>query len=360
MLPSDPNLSGPAASQIFVAARVEQLYAPVAADLQRVQDVFREELSTDQAFIDDLCRHVSHFHGKLLRPALVLICGRACGGELSRSHHVIGAVVEMVHIATLVHDDVLDEADTRRRVQTVNRMSGNERAVLLGDFLISHAFHLCSSLASQHASRRIGATTNEVCEGELMQVANRGNLDLSESLYFEIIRRKTASLIGVCCELGAWCSGAEPRVMDAMARFGISLGMAFQIIDDVLDLVGNENQMGKSLGRDLEMGKLTLPLIRYRDQALEAMLGIPATSPSGACPRHEAVRNRLQAALRLSEPARTREILGLLRTCDAMEYAQKAATNHVNAARECLSVLPASEARDCLAAMADFVVHRQK
>lgn len=354
VLPSAISSPGPGHTHRAPAARMDEIYAPIAADLQRVRAVFRQELASDQAFIDDLCRHVGQYHGKLLRPALVLLCGRACGG-IRPEHHVLGAVVEMVHMATLVHDDVLDEADTRRRVETVNRMSGNERAVLLGDFLISHAFHLCSSLDSRHASRRIGATTNEVCEGELMQVANRGRLDLSEALYLEIIRRKTASLIGACCELGAWCSGADKDTTGALARFGVCLGVAFQIVDDVLDLTGAETVVGKTLGRDLEKGKLTLPLIRFRD----------ARRGDGRCGLDGDGRARdriaqIRDVLELDEPRRTREMLDLLRGSDALEYAMRIASDHVRLARESLASLPPSGTRDLLSAMADFVLTRQK
>jgi octaprenyl-diphosphate synthase len=332
-----PSGSGSAPNDLSL----DDVYAPIAGDLQRVHVVFREELSSDQAFIADLCTHVASYHGKLLRPALVLLCGKACG-EVGPSHHVVAAVAEMVHIATLVHDDVLDEADTRRRVATINRLSGNERAVLLGDFLISHAFHLCSSLGSQHASRRIGATTNEVCEGELMQVANRGQFELSESLYFEIIKRKTASLIGTCCELGGWCSGASAEVQAKLAQFGISMGIAFQIVDDVLDLTGEESVVGKSLGRDLEKGKLTLPLIRLRDRS----------DADG--------RARLQQALALNEPARTREVTRMLKAAGALDDALGIARRYVDEAVAALDALPASDIRERLRAMAGFVLARQR
>ena len=165
----------------------------------------------------------------MLRPALLLLVAKASEG-VRPVHHTLAAVVEMVHMATLVHDDVLDNADERRKQPTINTISGNEAAVLLGDYLISHAFHLCSSLNSQQASRIIGATTNTVCEGELLQNHHRGNMELSETQYLEIVRRKTAALTAATCELGAMYADAEPRVIAAMKKYGLSSGIAFQII----------------------------------------------------------------------------------------------------------------------------------
>jgi octaprenyl-diphosphate synthase len=320
--------------------RLAELYSPIAAELAESQAVFRDELISDQGFIADLCGHVAQFHGKLLRPALLLLTGRACG-VLQPAHSVLAAVVEMVHIATLVHDDVLDGGDVRRRAATVNRLWGNERAVLMGDFLISHAFHLCSSLDSQFAARLIGATTNTVCEGEMMQVANRGNLDLAEEEYLDIIQRKTATLIGACCRLGAKYAGADESCTDDMRRCGESLGLAFQIVDDVLDLVGDEAEVGKSLGRDAEMGKVTLPLVR--------------------CIQHATRDGRAElcALLRSGEPRR-RRIAEIARAAGGIDYARAVAARYVADARSALGTLPPSEARESLSAMADFVLARHE
>src|SRR5678816_465952 len=206
----------------------------IRPQLAAVERLFHEELASDLSCVNTLVKHVSRFRGKMLRPCLVLLAGRACG-ELTDAHTVIATVVEMVHMATLVHDDVLDEAELRRKGATINHLRGNEAAVLLGDYLISHSFHLCSSLGSQMASREIGRTTNEVCEGELLQIDNRNNLDLSEETYLQIITRKTASLCATCCLLGAEYAGAGEARVGQLEVYGISLGTAFQIQDDILD-----------------------------------------------------------------------------------------------------------------------------
>src|SRR3954467_14159843 len=234
----------------------------IRTELEAVERLFHEELPSDLPGVNTLIKHVSRFRGKMLRPTLVLLAGKACG-QLSDAHVVVATVVEMVHMATLVHDDVLDEAELRRKGATINHLKGNEAAVMLGDYLISHSFHLCSSLGSQMASREIGRTTNEVCEGELLQIDNRNNLNLTEETYFDIIGRKTAGLTATCCLLGARLSGADESVARKLDTFGRALGTAFQIQDDLLDITGDTATVGKTLGIDAEKGKLTLPMIHF-------------------------------------------------------------------------------------------------
>src|SRR5581483_403973 len=210
--------------------------------------------------IAPLLAHVRNYRGKRLRPALLLLTARACG-RVTAAHHTLAAVVEMIHTATLVHDDVLDEAAVRRHLDTVNARWNNQSSILLGDFLFSHAFYLASTVGV-FACRQIGRATNTVCEGELRQVTSQGDLALAERDYLSIIEAKTAELCACCCTLGAHYSRAETGVVKAMGRYGRYLGIAFQIIDDVMDLIGDEGLAGKSLGSDLEQQKLTLPLIR--------------------------------------------------------------------------------------------------
>src|SRR3989440_6789759 len=221
-----------------MTAALANLTDCVRKELTDVERLFHQELRSVLPSVNALVKHVSRFRGKMLRPYLVLLAGKACG-KLTDAHTVIATVVEMVHMATLVHDDVLDEAELRRKGATINHLRGNEAAVLLGDYLISHSYHLCSSLDSQLASRTIARTTNQVCEGELLQIDNRNNLDLTEETYLEIITRKTASLCATCCLLGAKFAGAGETRVSQLETYGLSLGTAFQIQDDILDIVGN-------------------------------------------------------------------------------------------------------------------------
>ena len=210
---------------------------PIAAvldeQLEEVAVILERQLASDLSPVNALCRHIEQYRGKRLRPILVLLSGLAVGkppwdgSRLTSRHRVIAAVVEMIHLATLVHDDVLDDAQIRRGVATLSYLRGNETAVMLGDYLISNAFHLCSSLQDPAINVRLGQVTNTLCEGELLQLHHRDDLDIDEATYLEIVRRKTASLIGECCRLGAMLSGASQPVCESMGRFGIKVGIAF-------------------------------------------------------------------------------------------------------------------------------------
>jgi octaprenyl-diphosphate synthase len=246
------------------------LATDIAAGLARVETLFDAQLTSAFPAVNDLCRHVERYRGKMLRPTLVLVSGLAFtddGAPLRSEHDIVAGTVEMIHMATLVHDDVLDDATMRRRGETVNFLRGNETAVMLGDYLISNAFHLCSRAGDPALNLRLGEVTNTLCEGELLQLSRRHDLGLDEPTYFEIVRRKTAVLVGASCELGTRLAGARPSDVVAMREFGERLGVAFQIQDDLLDLLGEEATVGKSIGRDLEKGKLTLPVILHLARA---------------------------------------------------------------------------------------------
>lgn len=316
-----------------------KLYAPIAAELAEAERSFQDELKSRFPFVQLLVDHTADFHGKRLRPALVLFSGRACGG-LTPAHGVLAAVVEMIHTATLVHDDVLDEAVIRRHAATVNAEWGNETAVLLGDFLFTHAFHLAASLDSTLACRWIGRATNKVCEGEMQQVHHRGNFDLDEADYFAIIEGKTAELTAVSCQLGAHYAGADEATVAALERYGRNLGIAFQIADDVLDLWGEERATGKSLGTDLEKQKPTLPII-------DLLRLVP---PETAAELRELLADAKADHRRLLRPH--------LEASGALERAWQRAKQYIRRAVEELDVLPESDAKNVLRVLAQFVVAR--
>lgn len=322
-----------------IGRKLETAYQPIARELEEVERIFRDELASRFPFVQHLVDHCTDFRGKRLRPALVLLTGQACGG-LTPAHPVLAAVVEMIHTATLVHDDVLDEAMVRRHAATVNAEWGNEASVLLGDFLFSHAYHLAASLDSTLACRWIGRATNLVCEGEMQQVHNRGNLELTEEQYFAIIRGKTAELTAVSCRLGAHYAGADAATVDALEGYGRDLGVAFQIADDVLDIWGEERTTGKSLGTDLEKQKLTLPIIR-----------LLATAPPATA---AAVRRLLAEA----DPANRHELRPYLESSGALLYAWDRAREASQRALAALERLPETPARVVLHNLATYVVRR--
>src|SRR5262249_22932893 len=245
-----------------------------------------------------------------------------------------------IHTATLVHDDVLDEATTRRHVATANARWGNHNSVLLGDYLFTHAFYLATTLGDIQACQIIGAATNRVCEGELRQGLERGNLELPEAEYLDLIAAKTAELIACSSRLGALYAGAPPDVVAAMERYGRLIGIAFQIADDLLDIVGEERATGKSLGTDLQQQKMTLPLIRLLN---------PTPAKQESFLRH----------IPLAPSHHNREALHpYLAESDAVEYARRTALDYAARARAELAYLPPSPSRTILEAAADGVVHR--
>lgn len=317
------------------------LYAPIRHELAQVERLFDEEVLSQFPFINDLCATLRSYRGKMLRPALVLLSGRACG-ELVDAHFTLASVVELVHMATLVHDDVLDNAAERRKQPTIRALCGNTAAVLLGDYLISHAFHLCSGLNDQHASRRIGATTNVVCEGELLQNYHCGNRELTEAEYLDIVKRKTGALTAVACELGAFYATGDAEIARELAGYGMNAGIAFQIVDDVLDILGDAEEVGKTLGTDVILGKMTLPTIHCltndrngSSSTVGAMIGRPGGRQD---------RVRLHEALTAS---------------GSIEYAISMADQCVQRALAHLDELPDSDAKSSLTAMAEFIVQRR-
>ncbi len=315
-------------------------FAPVAADIEAADRIFDRTLAPYRSPFGSLIEHLRHYRGKRLRPALLLLTARAAG-KLSPHHHTLAAAVEMIHTATLVHDDVLDEAEVRRHVPTVNAGWGNKVSILLGDMLFTHAFHLTSTVDGR-ACQIIGEATNRVCAGELRQVTERGNLMLGEADYFAIIEGKTAALTECCGRLGGLYAGASEEIAARLASFGRNLGLAFQIADDLLDLVGNEETAGKTLGTDLEQQKLTLPLIC----CLERLPAVEAES--------------LRAAIQAGGEQLGKHLQAALEKTQAIGHARRRAEEFARLARQDLERLPRSECRQILELICDWSVRRDK
>ncbi|MEX0586468.1 MAG: polyprenyl synthetase family protein [Pirellulales bacterium] len=320
------------------SAPLAVLYAPIQAELAAVEAILRRELTSSDPFVDELARHGCRLGGKRLRPALLLLSAKAVSG-VTPDHLTLAAVVEMIHTATLVHDDVLDEATLRRHHATVNARWDNEASVLLGDYLFTHAFYLASTTESTFACRTIGRATNITCEGEMRQLAASGRLDVSEDRYLAIIEAKTAELCACACRLGAHVASAEPAVEEALADYGRSLGVAFQITDDLLDLVGTESATGKSLGTDLEKRKATLPVIHLLNH-----IGVDSRA---------AVDRILHGGNN-----QTADLLPWLERYGSIAYAREKGVQFAQRAVQRLEMLPPSDARDALSWLAQFVVDR--
>jgi octaprenyl-diphosphate synthase len=229
--------------------------------MARVDLVLRDALSSEVVLIRQISEYIVGGGGKRLRPALVLLAARACGYDGDK-HYTLAAVVEMIHTATLLHDDVVDESKLRRGHATANATFGNAASVLVGDFLYSRAFQLMVGVGSVRVLEILSEATNVIAEGEVMQLMNSGNPNLDESAYLTVIQRKTAKLFEAAAQLGAVLGGASAEREAALARYGMHLGTSFQLVDDVLDYRGEQSAIGKNPGDDLAEGKMTLPLIR--------------------------------------------------------------------------------------------------
>lgn len=332
-----------------VVARSQQSTAAVAklfADselgplLERVEHRLQQELQSRYECLAPILRHGVLLGGKRLRPALVLLAGGA-GGQISETHVVIATVLEMIHTATLVHDDVLDGADQRRHLPTVNAKWDQQTSILLGDYLFAQSFYLAASLGDVDVCQLIGEAARQVCEGELRQIHSQGDLELDEQAYLSIIHGKTAELCAVACRLGAKYAGAREQEIESLQQFGTALGIAFQIADDYLDLWGDVGQTGKTLGTDLLQGKLTLPIIRLLSVSDEQ--------------QRDAIREILQgpAAIRLEG------LQPFLANSDAAIYTRRRALDFVRQAIDAVDRLPNSPAREILESLARFSVDRQ-
>jgi octaprenyl-diphosphate synthase len=271
----------------------------------------------------------------------MMLLAASAVGSIQESHLVLGTVIEMVHTATLVHDDVLDEASTRRHVPTINALHDNHTSILLGDYLFAQAFRLTATLDDIAACRWIGDAAKDVCVGELRQVLDRNMIDLDEETYLDILRGKTAELCCVACRLGAKHAGGSDVVVDAMAEFGNSIGIAFQIADDYLDLWGDDETVGKTLGTDLEQGKITLPLIRLLDTC------------------DESDRDEIVSIITGPSDQRVEAIRPWLGRSDAKAYTAATAERYRDAALSSLDILDDSPSKECLIAIANFAIDRR-
>jgi octaprenyl-diphosphate synthase len=324
--------------------------APVAADMRRVDTVIRTRLDSDVALVRQVAEYIVGGGGKRLRPALVLLSAGACGypgpagagAEAGRQGHFeLAAVVEFIHTATLLHDDVVDASGLRRGRNTANAEFGNAAAVLVGDFLYSRAFQMMVGVGSMRVMQVLADATNTIAEGEVLQLMNCHDPDVGEARYLDVIRRKTAKLFEAAARLGAVLAEAPRAVEEGLAEYGTRLGTAFQLIDDVLDYSGDAATIGKSLGDDLAEGKPTLPLIR------SMATGTPAQA--------EVVRRAIIDGGRDDFA----QVLEAVRATGALDYARDVARREAEAARAALAPLGASAHRDSLLELASFSVTRR-
>jgi octaprenyl-diphosphate synthase len=317
----------------------EIIHSLIADDLKQVDAVIRDRLDSDVVLIRQVADYIIGSGGKRLRPALVILSAGACG-YAGRHHHQLAAVVEFIHTATLLHDDVVDDSHMRRGRATANSTFGNPAAVLVGDFLYSRAFQMMVDVQSMRIMEVLADATNAIAEGEVMQLLHVHNADVNEQDYLRVIRAKTAKLFEAAGRLGAILAGAPPEQEKALADYGMHLGTAFQLVDDILDYSGDLAQTGKNLGDDLAEGKTTLPIIYAMGH--------------GSAEQGAIIRNALiEGGLNDFEP-----VMKAIRETGALEYTRMRAEASAREARDAITALSDSKYRDSLLELAAFAVTR--
>ncbi len=322
------------------ALRLPEIQGLVSADMEAVNRLIRERLASDVVLINQISEHIIAAGGKRLRPMLVLLAARALGYR-GNDHLQMAAIIEFIHTSTLLHDDVVDESDLRRGRKTANALWGNAASVLVGDFLYSRSFQLMVELDRMPVMRILANTTNAIAEGEVLQLLHVHNPDTDEAAYLRVIERKTAVLFAAATRLGALLAGAAEAQQAAMERFGLALGYAFQIADDVLDYTADASTLGKNLGDDLAEGKATLPLIH-------ALTRVDAET-----------RARMAAAIEQGNTEALPEIVNAIRASGSLEYSQRIARTYADEAIAALDTLPESPQLAALRGLAVYSVERE-
>ena len=309
------------------------------ADMQAVNALIQRRLHSEVVLINQLSHYIIGSGGKRLRPLLALLVARACDYQGDK-HIDAAAIVEFIHTATLLHDDVVDESDMRRGKQTANNVWGNQAAVLVGDFLYSRSFEMMVDIGSMRVMEILSTATNTIAEGEVLQLLNCRDPDTTEARYMEVIHSKTAKLFEAACQLGAVLAGLSNEQEQAMARYGMHLGTAFQLVDDVLDYTADAAEMGKNVGDDLAEGKPTLPLIIAMQRS--------------AAP----IQTILRKAVEEGGLNELDTIMQAIQQTEAIAYTLQRATQETELAIENLSVLPASDYKQALENLAWFAIKR--
>ena len=318
---------------------IQDVYNLVAADRQAVDELIKQRLHSEVVLINQIGHYIVNSGGKRMRPVLLLLTSRAFGYEGS-AHLELAAVVEFIHTATLLHDDVVDASDMRRGMETANNVWGNEASVLVGDFLYSRAFQMMVGVHNMRVMEILSEATNTIAEGEVKQLLNVHNADLDEAGYLDVIRSKTAKLFESSAQLGAVLTGRNEEEERAMAAYGMHLGIAFQLIDDALDYSASSEELGKNIGDDLAEGKPTLPLIHVINHGTPEQAAL--------------VREALEQGGR----DRIDEIQQAIESAGAIAYTARSAQAEAEKAVAALSVLPDSPYKEALTTLANFAAQR--
>lgn len=316
------------------------LYKPVAVDFKQVDQAIFKHLDSNVPLVEKIGEYIIDSGGKRLRPLLALLAARACGYE-GDQHVTLATVIEFIHTATLLHDDVVDTSDLRRGKPTANNKWGNSSSVLVGDFLYSRSFQLLVEIGNLPVMGTLSNATSIIAEGEVLQLLNAKNPDTSEADYLHVILGKTAMLFEAACKTGAQLAQATDEEVEGLRLFGRHLGIAFQLIDDLMDYTGDQETMGKNVGDDLAEGKPTLPLIH--------------AMATGS----DEERNLIRKAIRKGDTDQLSQIQAIIERCGSLDYTQKMAQLETEKAIAALDILPATEFSQSLAGICQLALGRQ-
>jgi len=319
--------------------KFSEIHALMKSDLVMTDEILVNRLDSNVDLISQMSQYIINSGGKRIRPLLLLLCARATNYK-GDYHHSMAVVIELIHTATLLHDDVVDSSSTRRGQETANELWGNAPSVLVGDFLYSRAFEIMVEPNSMQIMKILSKATNQISEGEVLQLLNIKNDKVSQTEYFEVIERKTACLFKAACQIAGILSESNQNIIDGLGSFGMHLGNAFQIIDDTLDYESDSLVMGKEIGDDLSEGKVTLPMI----YALENTKG--------------SEKETLSHAIKNADSSKIDNIVDILLSVNAFEYSRKIAKNESTKALKSLEVIPSSEYRSALQLLCELSLDR--
>jgi octaprenyl-diphosphate synthase len=318
---------------------IQSIYSLIQDDMTAVDAMIQSRLQSDVVLINQLGHYIINSGGKRLRPALAILCARACGYQ-GEQHINLATIIEFIHTATLLHDDVVDGSDMRRGQETANNLWGNEASVLVGDFLYTRSFEMMVEMESMRLMTILSHTTNIIAEGEVLQLLNCNDADTTEASYLEVIHHKTAKLFEAAGQLGAIINQASPEVEQAMTNYAMHLGSAFQLVDDLLDYSESSDTIGKNIGDDLAEGKPTLPLIYAMRQ--------------GNAQQAQIIREAIEQGQR----DKIEDIIRIIKQTGAINYTAQAAQNEVTHAKAALTSIADSDYKQALLGLADFAINR--
>jgi len=319
---------------------LENIISPIHSDLEAVNTVIRKSLSSDIPIINQISSHIISSGGKRMRPILHLLIS-GMGGEINEVNHKIAAIIEFIHTATLLHDDVVDQSEKRRNIKTANALFGNAASVLVGDFIYSRSFQMMVGIDNMKIMKILSDTTNAISEGEVLQLLNNHNPDISEDQYFKVIQFKTAKLFEACGSLAAISNNKNPELVNFYSRIGLHFGIIFQLVDDILDYSGDSSQIGKNLGDDLNEGKVTLPLIYAMKDSTEQQCKI------------------IKDAIKVGDISKLPDIIEIIEETNSISKVQMKSEYQFKNIQLILDKIPNNDFKETILNLAEYSVYRQ-